>query len=190
MIPNSNNISDAELVAACRRGDESAWEKIVVKYQNMLFSIPRRAGLSADLASDVLQDVFITLFEKLDSLEQPQFLRAWLTTTTRHKTIHLIQRETRGRPKSIDEIEEDGFFEFPDHAPLPDEVLIQLEKEVQIETALAKLDDRCRSLVSMLYLDLEQVPYTEISQILGIPLGSIGPTRARCLQKLINFLPE
>lgn len=189
MIPQIKT-TDEELVEACRRGDESAWEIIITKYQNMLFSIPRRAGLSMDLASDVLQDVFITLYEKLDTLEQPQFLRAWLTTTTRHKTIHLIQRESRGKPRSIDEIQEETFFEFPDKAPLQDEVLINLEKELQIETAMALMDERCRRLISMLYLETEQIPYAEISAILEIPLGSIGPTRARCLQKLINLLPD
>jgi DNA-directed RNA polymerase specialized sigma24 family protein len=79
------NLSDEELVNACRGGDESAWETIVYKYQNMLYAIPKRAGLSQDLAADVLQDVFKTLFEKLDAIEQPQYLRAWLTTTARIK---------------------------------------------------------------------------------------------------------
>ncbi len=190
MVIISKTSTDEELVAACRRGDEAAWEMIVLKYQKMLFSIPRRAGLGVDLASDVLQDVFLTLFQKLDTLEQPQFLRVWLTTTTRHKTIHLIQRETRGRPKSLDEMKEESFFEFPDKAPLPDEVLINLEKEISIEKAMSQMDERCRRLISMLYLEQEQVSYTEISAILEIPLGSIGPTRARCLQKLIKLLPD
>ena len=190
MMPETKILSDEELVEACRRGDETAWETIVHKYQNMLFSIPRRAGLSQDLASDVLQEVFKTLFEKLDSLEQPQFLRAWLTTTTRHKTIHLIQRETRGRPVSIDDSEDKTFFDFPDRALLPDEVLIELERENQIERALAQLDPRCRRLISMLYMENDQVAYAEVSRILEIPLGSIGPTRSRCLQKLIKFIPD
>jgi RNA polymerase sigma factor (sigma-70 family) len=190
MSPKTQIQSDEELIAACRRGDESAWETIILKYQNMLYAIPRRAGLSIDLASDVLQDVFLTLFEKLDALEQPQFLRAWLTTTTRHKTIHLIQRETRGRPKSLDEIEEETFYEFPDKSPLPDARLINLEQEQQIETAMSQMDERCRRLITLLYLEQEQIPYTEISARLEIPLGSIGPTRARCLQKLIKLLPD
>ncbi|HEY0428639.1 MAG TPA: sigma-70 family RNA polymerase sigma factor [Pyrinomonadaceae bacterium] len=190
MKPETKFLTDEELVEACRRGDEFAWEMIVSKYQNMLFSIPRRAGLGSDLASDVLQEVFKTLFEKLDSLEQPQFLRAWLTTTTRHKTIHLIQRETRGRPKSLDDMEEESHFEFPDKAMLPDEVLIQLEKENQIETALAQIGERCRRLITMLYLETEQIPYTDVARILEIPLGSIGPTRSRCLQKLIKLIPD
>lgn len=182
--------TDEELVKACRQGDEAAWETIVFKYQNLLFSIPRRAGLGKDLASDVLQEVFTTLFQKLDSLEKPEFLRAWLVTTTRHKTIHLIQRETRGRPKSIDDDESEVAFQIPDRAPLADVRLIQLERENQIEDAFNKIDERCRRLLKMLYLEADQIQYAEISEILNIPLGSIGPTRARCLQKLLKFIPE
>jgi RNA polymerase sigma factor (sigma-70 family) len=182
--------SDEELVKACRSGDESAWEAIVFKYQNLLHSIPRRAGLSRDLASDILQEVFTTLFVKLDSLEKPEFLRAWLVTTTRHKTIHLIQRETRGKPRFIDHDEGEIAFQIPDRTPLADARLIQLERENQIENAFGEIDVRCRRLLTMLYLETEQIPYAEIAELLDIPLGSIGPTRARCLQKLLKFIPE
>src|SRR5262245_47028360 len=96
--------TDEELVESCRQGDESAWETIVRRYQNLIDSIPLRAGLGKDLASDILQEVFTTLFQKIETIEKPEFLRAWLVTTAQHKTIHLIQRETRGRPKSIDEL--------------------------------------------------------------------------------------
>jgi RNA polymerase sigma factor (sigma-70 family) len=182
--------TDEELVQACRRGDETAWETVVYKYQNLLYSIPMRAGLGRDLASDVLQEVFTTLFEKLDKIEKPEFLRAWLVTTTQHKTIHLIQRETRGRPKSIDDTEGDVFFEISDARPLPDENLFRLEREKQIEAALEAIEERCRRLLTMLYLDQDNASYVEIAEKLDIPLGSIGPTRARCLQKLIKLLPE
>lgn len=156
----------------------------------MLFSIPRRAGLSVDSASDVLQDVFMTLFEKLKTLEQPQFLRTWLTTTTRYKTIQFIRRELNRQPKSLDENKDETIFEISDQSLLPDEVLIRLEREVQIEKAFSQLDERCRRLISMLYLEVEPIPYSEIADILKIPLGSIGPTRARCLKKLIKLLPD
>jgi RNA polymerase sigma factor (sigma-70 family) len=182
--------TDEELVEACRRGDETAWETIVHKYQNLLFSIPLRAGLRRDLASDVLQEVFTTLFQKIETLEKPEFLRAWLVTTAQHKTIHIIQRESRGKPRSIDEMEETTGFEAADSALLPDENLIQIEREKQIESALAGIDTRCRRLLTLLYLEKERTPYAEIAQKLDIPLGSIGPTRARCLEKLIKLLPK
>jgi RNA polymerase sigma factor (sigma-70 family) len=182
--------TDEELIERARGGSEAAWETIVYKYQNLLFSIPLRAGLRRDLAADVLQEVFTTLFQKIETLEKPEFLRAWLVTTTQHKTIHLIQRETRGRPKSIDELETSVGFEVLDPQALPDESLIQIEQEKQIEDALAAIDERCRRLLTLLYLNQQQVPYAEIARMLDIPLGSIGPTRARCLEKLIKLLPK
>ncbi|MEQ1606670.1 MAG: RNA polymerase sigma factor [Pyrinomonadaceae bacterium] len=180
--------TDEELVNACRSGEEAAWEVIVYKYQNLLYSIPKRAGLGKDLASDVLQDVFTTLYLKLDRLEKPQFLRAWLVTTTKHKTIHLISKETRGRPRSIDDDQFDPVFEIADKAPLIEDVMIALERQEQIETAFTHLDDRCRRLLMMLYLDGDKTPYSDIANKLDIPLGSIGPTRARCLEKLLKFI--
>jgi RNA polymerase sigma factor (sigma-70 family) len=182
--------TDEELVMACRRGDESAWEEITYKYQNLLYSIPRRAGLGRDLAGDVLQEVFTTLFLKLDHLEKPEFLKSWLVTTTRHKTIHLIERETRGRPRSISDDETDPAFEIIDKAPLADEVLIKLEREAQIQKAFDEMEGRCRRLLTMLYVDSEKRPYTEIAEELQMPVGSIGPTRARCMEKLLKLIPE
>lgn len=184
------NLSDEELVNACRAGDEAAWERIVYKYQAMLFSIPRRAGLSQDLAADVLQEVFVTLFEKLNAIEQPQYLRAWLTTTTRHKTIHLIQRERFGKTNALFDEENNLRYEVRDETPLPDEILIRLEQANQIEAAIALIDERCRRLLTLLYFEVEPISYDEIAKNLNIPVGSIGPTRSRCLGKLIKFLPE
>lgn len=182
--------TDEELVERARGGDDSAWETIVRKYQNLLYSIPLRAGLRRDSASDVLQEVFTTLFQKIETLEKPEFLRAWLVTTTQHKTIHFIHRENRGKPKSIDELESTIGFEVIDPSLAPDESLIQLEREKQIEDALAAIDDRCRRLLTLLYLNQHQIPYAEIARMLDLPLGSIGPTRARCLEKLIKLLPK
>lgn len=150
MIKITNDASDEELVFACREGNEAAWEQIVYKYQNLIFSVPRRAGLDRDAAADVLQEVFKTLFEKLDFLEQPQFLRAWLTMTARHKTIHYIQKEKRGKIQPLFDEENEINYEVFDRQPLPDENLMQLEKENQIELALSKIDARCRRLLTML----------------------------------------
>jgi RNA polymerase sigma factor (sigma-70 family) len=138
----------------------------------------------------VLQEVFTTLYVKIDLLEKPEYLKAWLITTARHKTIHLITRETRGRPRSIDDDENDPAFDIVDKSPLADEVLIRFEREDQIEKAFTEIDDRCRRLLMMLYLESDRVPYAEVSERLDIPLGSIGPTRARCLQKLLKFIPH
>src|SRR5512140_3821696 len=182
--------TDADLVSACRRGDESAWEEIVLRYQRLLFSIPRRAGLSIDQASDVLQDVYTTLFQKLDQLEKPDFLRAWLVTTTRHKTMHYLVRERRGgRHRYIDD-EDDSVYEIADTAALPDETLVALERAERISMAFAGLEDRCFQLLTMLYLEEGEHSYADIADELGLPVGSVGPTRARCLEKLLKLITD
>lgn len=181
--------SDKELVAACRAGDESAWEAIVLRHQRFLFSIVRRSGLDPDMAGDVLQEVFTALFERIGTLEQPEYLRAWLVSTARHKMIHAIRRESRGRVVPLDD--EDEFFVEPsDSAPLADELFELTERDRRIGAAFELLDDRCRRLLSMLYLETRTLPYAEVSETLSIPLGSIGPTRARCIEKLSKMLEE
>jgi RNA polymerase sigma factor (sigma-70 family) len=181
--------SDERLLEACRRGDESAWESLVERYQRLIYAIPRRAGLDKDQSADVFQEVFITLFEKLDSIEQPERLQAWLVTTARRKTWRLISRENRLQNPARDEDEgETELDKLPDEALLPDEVLIRLEEQHEVRTALAALDERCRKLLTMLFYQAETPPYAEIAAIIGTTEGSIGPTRARCLKKLLQQL--
>jgi len=185
-------ISDAQLIKECRRGDESAWEALVLRYQKLIYAIPRRAGLSEDQSAEVFQEVFTTLFSKLDGIEDPDRLHAWLVTTARRKTWRLISKE-----KSLQQFigaeddEDQGVDEvanIPDESVLPDEALVQLEEQHRIRTAVAALDERCRQLIDMLFYQSTQPAYTEIARSLSIPEGSVGPTRARCLQKMLRLL--
>lgn len=181
--------SDAELINSCKSGDETAWEEIVFRYQNLIFSIARRSGLSKDLASEVLQEVFLALLQKVRDIEKPEFLKAWLITTTRHKIIRLIEREKLGIVEHLEEMNEDSVNTIPDSSLPTDEVLTKLEREQQVEAAISILDERCRSLLKLLYYEDEPLPYSDIARELNISLGSIGPTRARCLKKLMKLLP-
>src|SRR5687767_10885346 len=88
--------SDLQLVLACRRGDQLAWEKLIRRYQRLIYAIPLRAGLDEDQAADIFQDVFTTLFQKLDDIEEPEKLQAWLVTTTRRKTWRIISQSQVG----------------------------------------------------------------------------------------------
>src|SRR5262245_58784523 len=82
--------SDKQLLLACRRVDESAWETLVNRYQRLVYAIPRRAGLDEDQAAEVFQDVFAVLVEELNEIEQPERLQAWLVTTAKRKTWRVI----------------------------------------------------------------------------------------------------
>ena len=186
-------ISDAQLLNACREGDESAWETLILRYQRLIYTIPRRAGLDDDGAAEVFQEVFTTLFSKLDVIEEPDRLQAWLVTTARRKTWKLIVKQKSWRQLGSDEPDNDEIEELtniPDRAVLPDEALVQLAEQHRIRSAVIRLDERCRKLIELLfYCDLPPA-YSEVSQVLGIPEGSIGPTRARCLGKLLRLLEK
>lgn len=181
--------SDLQLVLDCRRGDQLAWEKLIRRYQRLIYTIPLRAGLDEDQAAEIFQDVFKTLFEKLHEIEQPEKLQAWLVTTARRKTLRAILRaQVRKRSTAdTDDLQLDG-TPIRDEAPLPDEQLLILEEQHRVRTALSLLDDRCRKLLIMLFYRQEPASYAEIAEALGIPEGSIGPTRARCLAKLLRLL--
>jgi RNA polymerase sigma factor (sigma-70 family) len=178
---------DEAIVLACRRGDESAWESLVMRYQRLIISIPRRAGLDEDSCSDVFQSVFASLIERLDRIEHPDRIQAWLVTTARRETWRMI-RSRKAQRAAAGEDEEDEIDRIPDDAPLADEVLIELEQQHQIRMALESVDERCRKLIELLFYRADAPAYSEIASMLKLPEGSIGPTRARCLQKLLHII--
>jgi RNA polymerase sigma factor (sigma-70 family) len=185
--------TDKELLLACRRGEESAWEALVNRYQRLMYAIPRRAGLDDDRAAEVFQEVFTTLFQKLNDIDDPDRLHAWLVTTAKRKTWRLISKD-RLTGQMHREDDEDGaekeLARIADDSPLPDEALLKLEEQHRVRTALGDLEERCRNLLTMLFYQSETPSYSEIAVSLGISEGSIGPTRARCLEKMLRLLDK
>ena len=180
--------TDAELIRACRRGDEKAWNAIVDRFQRLIFTVARRAGLSEEAAADILQEVFLTLFEKLDEIEQPEKIRSWLVTTAKFKTWSVVRGE-RGfySPETESEMELE-MAGLPDAAPLADEMLIELEEQHLIRTALNELEERCQKILKMIYLQDAAASYAEVAASIGVGETSISPLRARCLKKLAKIL--
>lgn len=183
--------SDGELLLACQRGEEAAWNTLISRYQRLIYAIPRRAGLNVDLSADVFQEVFKTLLENLDDIEQPERLQAWLVTTARRKTWRLISRESQSLNNLVDlETGEVELSELADNSPLPVDLLLQMEEQHTVQRAVQSLDDRCRKLLTLLFYQEEALSYSEIAVRVGLSEGSIGPTRARCLQKLLRMLEK
>ena len=188
----ASELSDDELVSRCRQGQPAAWNHLVRRYQRLVFTVPRRAGLSEDQAADVFQLAFSKLFEHLDRLDDPSRVRAWLVTTARRETLRVLElsrRQVDLTPAS-DEGDEDGdpLDRLESPSPMPDEWLSDLQQQDRLRQALERLDDRSRRFVELLFLQDEPLSYTEIAERLGIAEGSIGPTRARCLAKLRTLL--
>ncbi len=191
-ILNSTKLAnvDAALVNRCRGNDQSAWDELVERYQRLIFAIPRRSGLSEEQASDVFQEVFLTLFEKIDEIQQPERIRSWLVTTAKFKTWAII-RASRGfySPETEEEMAAE-MASIADHSPLADEMLIELEEQHLIRTALHKLDEKCRQILSMLYLSESTASYADVALSIGVGETSISPMRTRCLKKLQTILAK
>lgn len=184
---------DAELILACRRGDGEAWAALIARYQKLIYTIPRRAGLDDDQCADIFQQTFQTLVEHLDRLDQPERVRAWLVTTARRATARAKARAARWQP--LPEARQGAEEEAPtsellDPHPLPDQLVIALEDQHLVRTTVMTLEERCRHLLTMLFYAEARPAYGEIARKLGIPEGSIGPTRNRCLQKLRHLLQD
>ncbi|QQS32074.1 MAG: sigma-70 family RNA polymerase sigma factor [Acidobacteriota bacterium] len=180
--------ADADLVARCRRGDQSAWDEIVDKYQRLIYAVPMRAGLSEEQAADVFQEVFLTLFNKIDEIEQPELLRSWIVTTAKFKTWGIIRGQKGKYPPADEDEMENEMANLKDSAPLQDEMLIELEQQHLIRRALATLEEKCRKMLSLLYLREPAASYAEVGKAIGVGETSISPLRSRCLKKLEKIL--
>ncbi len=180
--------SDEVLLRACRLGDPAAWERLVRRYQRLIYAIPRRAGLNADLSAEVFQRVWVMLLEHLDRIERPERLSAWLVTTARRESWRQLRAQSSAVALPEGYEDEEALGALPDPALLPDEVLERLERQHTVRRAIATLDERCRELLTLLFYRPEPPSYAAIAQSLGMPEGSIGPTRSRCLQRLRQAL--
>jgi RNA polymerase sigma factor (sigma-70 family) len=181
---------DAQLLVACRDGDQAAWATLVARFEGLVCSIPRRAGLDEDSVTEVFQEVFMTLFEKSDEIEQPERLRAWLVTTAKYKSWRLLSKRGFSSQRRV-EVEGQGeLVGRPDESPLPDEVLIELEEQHLLRTAVAELDERCQTIIKMLFYSDEPCSYEQVAAAIDVGATSISPLRARCLRKLARLLTK
>ncbi len=184
--------NDRDLILACRRGEAESWEILVNRYQRLIFAIPLRIGLDEDRAGEVFQRTFAALLEHLDRIEQPERVRAWLVTTARRDALRMAAQ--CNAELSFSDTDQGGgetvYEGVPGDDLLPDAELERLEEQHLIRAAIASLDERCRRLLTLLFYRPVPPPYGEIAAVLGIPEGSLGPTRARCLQKMRRRLED
>lgn len=182
---------DEALARACLAGHRAAWDAMVRRFQRLVYTVPRRAGLSEAAASDVFQTCFARLFEHLPHIEDLSRVRAWLVTTARRETLRQLgwsQRQVDPRRGDGDADDGDLLERIADPAPLHEEELERLQEIDRVRSAVDRLAPRSRRFVELLFLQDEPLPYAEIARRLDMPPGSIGPTRARCLAKLRELL--
>jgi RNA polymerase sigma factor (sigma-70 family) len=168
------------LVARAGQGEQSAWDEIVERFAPLVWSICRRFRLSEVDAHDVGQNVWLRLVEYLPSLREPAALPGWLATTTRRECIR-AQRVSWQNDKQLAQPE----FDRPadEETTQVDRWIIAHERDSALRTAFAELGQRCQDLLALLMRD-PPLSYASISADLSIPVGSIGPSRARCLNQL------
>jgi len=168
----------ADLLADLADGDAAAWQGVVDRYAGLIWTIARARGLEASDAADVVQTTWLRLFENARSVRDPERLRAWLAVTARHEALRVVGRARRSVPVG----DETQFEPVGADAPI-DELVMLSERAATLRQACETLPSRCRRLLGMLFAD-PAPSYAEIAATLQIPVGSIGPTRARCLDCL------
>jgi RNA polymerase sigma factor (sigma-70 family) len=173
----------AELVTRARNGDNQAWDAIVERYAPLIWSICRRHRLGDADAQDVGQRVWLQLVDQLDRLRDPAALPGWLATTSRRECRRVL-RALRGPGSASCGL--DAEILADDRAEMAEQELLAAERHAALREALGHLPRNCQRLVALLIED-PPVPYAVISARLGIPVGSIGPSRARCLDKLRRY---
>jgi RNA polymerase sigma factor (sigma-70 family) len=176
--PGYRKYGDSELVGLCLRGDICAWETLIRRYRRFIWAIPIRFGFAEDEASDIFQTVCVQLLEYLPKVRDDRKIRNWLGATTAHLCLALFrlkQRESGDWEEVEEPLDPEGTLE---------DIKLLAEKHQCLRDTVEALPDRCRSLIELLYLDKKQPSYDEIGEKLGWPVSSIGPRRARCLDKL------
>jgi RNA polymerase sigma factor (sigma-70 family) len=187
--------NDELLLERCRAGDAAAWDALVTRYRRLVWSVILEARLSPEAAEDAFQQVFAALVEHIDQIRDDEALPSWLITTTKRctwrisaKTRRERDRGTAARGEGGDVGHSDGgasrdIASVPDDRVDPTEIARHTERQL-VRDSLERLGGKCRDLLEALFSAPGEPNYTLISARLGIRVGSIGPTRARCLEKL------
>jgi RNA polymerase sigma factor (sigma-70 family) len=173
-----------ELLDRAARRDPLAWEEIVRRYSGLVRARVRSLRLQDADAVDAVQLTWLRLAENCDRIEHPDRLGGWLTTTAYRECLRIL-RPTRQTAQPVDGLADT----LTDPAAGPERTILDTETAEEVRAVVAELPERSRTIIQAMFAD-ETRPYTEISRSTGIPVGSLGPTRARALHQLRRMLAE
>lgn len=170
------------LMERVRAGDRDAWVALTDRYTNLLWSVARGLGVSGADAADAVQTTWLRLVERLDTVRDPERIGSWLATTVRRECLAALRRNARVQLTSSDDLADAPAADDP-----LDQALLRDERDAALWTAFSALQPRCQRLLRVLIAD-PPPSYSDVAAGLGIPVGSIGPTRRRCLEFLRKIM--
>ena len=173
------------LLAAARRGDAASWDELVTRFSGLLWATARAHRLTTTDAADVVQTTWLRLLDHLDRIDDPQRLGSWLATTARHESLHTLRRSSREPVVDVVQIMDP----LPDPRPPVDHEILRQERDTALWELFERLSDGCRRLLRIM-VATPPPSYADIAAALDMPVGSIGPTRARCLAALRTLAVE
>ncbi|MDH3752558.1 MAG: sigma-70 family RNA polymerase sigma factor [Acidimicrobiia bacterium] len=178
-----DDVATTDLLARAAGGDQAAWNGLVDRFGRLVWSVTRGFRLDSATAADVSQTVWLRLAENCERIRDPERLAGWLATTARNESLRVLRRTQRDEPtEMLDDRPDVG-------APVLDERLLDDETLGEALDAFRQLSDDQQLLLRLLCAD-PPLGYERISEITGRPVGSIGPTRARCLERLRRLMDE
>jgi RNA polymerase sigma factor (sigma-70 family) len=180
--PPDRSARMASLLDAARGGNENALGQIVTEVSPLLWQVARAAGLSSGDAEDVLQTVWLRLISHLDDIRSPSALTAWLVVTTRRESWRVRAAGRKQLPA-----DQEWLSTLPDETPGSEEQAIVDDQRRALWDAIGQLSPRCQELLRIVAF-VSRPDYATVAAALGIPRGSVGPTRGRCLAKLRDSL--
>jgi RNA polymerase sigma factor (sigma-70 family) len=175
-MDEQRQLENLALVAKMRSDDPAAWAAVTDRYTNLLWFIARGMRLSQEDAADAIQTTWLRLVERIDTVRQPESIGSWLATTMRRECLAALRRRTK---VVVSEVWDD----VPDEADPLDDALLKREQDSALWRAFRSLKPRCQTLLRVLMAD-PSPSYTEVAAALDMRVGSVGPTRQRCLAAL------
>jgi RNA polymerase sigma factor (sigma-70 family) len=177
--PDQRHLAVGDLVRAAGAGDFDAWNELVNRFAGMVWAVARRHRLSAADAADVSQTTWLRLVEQLNRIEHPERVGGWLATTARRESLRVLKLADRQVPASHDK-----FLDLTITADeSPEDVVTTQERDRELWQLFSQLPPRCQMILQLLGGD-EPLSYADLGAALEMPVGSLGPTRARCLDHL------
>jgi RNA polymerase sigma factor (sigma-70 family) len=176
-------LSTPALLSRAADGEAAAWDELVERHARLVWAVLRSYRLDDATAADAFQTVWLRLVEQIDRIRDPDRLAAWLATTARREALYVLRRGAREAP--VDNV--------PDRpepfAGTPGDALVAEEEHRAVAAAFARLPETCQTLLRLLTTD-PPLDYRTVAELVGRPIGSIGPTRQRCLDRLRALLLE